>query len=93
MKYVWAKLKLRREIKKEKAFLNMEMSKIREAQKFDAKAYVADILRRAKAQPLPTRWEGKRFPEPMIRQKMEMDEKKKRMEYLSILDKRRIEKQ
>jgi len=88
MKYVYAKVKLRREIRNEKLFLNTQMALIREAQKFDAKAYVSDILRRAKAEPLPTRWEGKYYPEPMIKEKMELDVKRKRQEYLSILDKR-----
>lgn len=91
MKYVWAKLKLRREIRKEKEFLNTQMGKIREAQEFDAKAYVADVLKRAKYEPFPTRWEGKSLPEPMIRERMEIEEKRKKMEYLSILDKRRRE--
>ena len=88
MKYVWAKVKLRRKIRYEKAFLNEKMAQIREAQKFDAKAYVAEIIRKATEVPFPKRWRGEWLPEPMIREKLQQEEKRKRMEYLSILDKR-----
>jgi hypothetical protein len=88
MKYIWAKIKLRRKIRVEKAFLNSKMAQIREAQKFDAKAYVADIIRKATEEPFPTRWKGEWLPEPLIREKVQEEEKRKRREYLSILDKR-----
>jgi len=93
MKYIWAKVKLRREIRVEKAFLNSKMAQIREAQKFDAKAYVADIIRKATEVPFPKKWRGQPLPEHLIRENMEKEAKQKQQEYLSILNKRFIKQE
>ncbi|CAL8069916.1 unnamed protein product [Orchesella dallaii] len=65
MKYVWAKIRLRRKIKREKEYLNSKMDLIKAAQKFDAKEYVAGIIQRAKEceTPVQRRWTDPLMPE------------------------------
>lgn len=63
MKYAWAKIRLRRAIRKEKAYLNEKMELINAARKFDAKEYVAGVIRKAKEEPIPLKWQDPLMPE------------------------------
>lgn len=74
MKYVWRKVKQRRELHKEKAFHAELLAQIRDADKFDAKNYVKsrlDILDNVR---IPSKWKGEIIPESMIRQFMREEE-------------------
>ncbi|CAG7837613.1 unnamed protein product [Allacma fusca] len=70
MKHEWGKRKLRREIRKERAFLDSKLAQIREAERFDAKAFVANIIAKAKEKEIPRRWNGKRMPAWWIREQI-----------------------
>ncbi|KAF4525661.1 hypothetical protein B566_EDAN001261 [Ephemera danica] len=70
MKFEWAKVRQKREMRKEKAFQAVLLTQIREAEKFDAEAYVTEKLRQAKEKPLPRTWKGRRLPEFLIKQYM-----------------------
>lgn len=73
MKYVWAKVKLRRAIRKEKAYLNSKMELINAAKAFDAKQYVADIIKKAKEEPIPYKWQDPLMPEWFKEQEMQKE--------------------
>lgn len=62
MKYIWAKRKLRRDMRKEKAYLDKHLARIREAERFDAKEHVAMLIAKAKEKPFPRIYKGKRMP-------------------------------
>lgn len=70
MKYEWAKVRQRRELRKEKAFQAVLIAQIKEAEKFSAEEYVAEKLRKANEIVIPKYWKGKRLPEFIIREKM-----------------------
>lgn len=70
MKFEWAKVRQRREMRKEKAFQGELLAQIKEAEKFDAAQYVAEKLRQAHEVPIPRTWKGKRLPEFIIKQKL-----------------------
>jgi hypothetical protein len=70
MKYEWAKVRQRREMRKEKAFQAGLIAQIKEAEKFDAGKYVAERLQEAHKVPLPRTWKGKRLPFWIIKQKL-----------------------
>ncbi|KAJ4440246.1 hypothetical protein ANN_08385 [Periplaneta americana] len=70
MKYEWAKVRQRREMRKEKAFQAKLIAQIKEAEKFDAKKYVEERLQKAHEMPLPRTWKGKRLPFFIIKQKL-----------------------
>ncbi|GFG41005.1 hypothetical protein Cfor_12601 [Coptotermes formosanus] len=70
MKYEWAKVRQRREMRKEKAFQAGLISQIKEAERFDAEKYVAERLQEAHKVPLPRTWKGKRLPFWIIKQKL-----------------------
>ncbi|XP_058823533.1 uncharacterized protein LOC131684558 [Topomyia yanbarensis] len=70
MKFEWAKVRQRRELRKEKAFQAGLIGQIKEAEKFSAEAYVASKLRQATETPIPRFWKGKRLPQFIIKQKM-----------------------
>lgn len=53
MKFVYAKRKLRRRLRKEKIFQAELLAKIKEAEQFSAEQYVTDKLARLKVQPRP----------------------------------------
>ena len=61
MKYEWAKVRQHREMRKEKAFQAELITQIKEAEKFDAEAYVAERL--AKAHEI----EPPKFPQKKVR--------------------------
>ncbi|XP_062712061.1 uncharacterized protein LOC115268075 [Aedes albopictus] len=70
MKYEWAKVRQRRELRKEKAFQAGLISQIKEAERFSAEMYVAEKLRQANDTPIPRFWKGKRLPQFIIKQKL-----------------------
>lgn len=78
MKYVWAKQRLRRATKREKDFLNSKMELINAARKFDAKEYVAGIIKRAKEEPVPYKWNDPLMPEWFKEQEMKREAWEKR---------------
>ncbi|KAG4065847.1 hypothetical protein HA402_012525 [Bradysia odoriphaga] len=70
MKFEWAKVRQRRELRKEKAFQAVLIAQIKEAEKFSAEEYVAEKLTKANETVIPKYWKGKRLPEFIIREKM-----------------------
>jgi hypothetical protein len=70
MKFEWAKVRQRREMRKEKAFQAGLIAQIKQAEKFDAEKYVAERLQKAHKVPLPRTWKGKRLPFFIIKQKL-----------------------
>ncbi|XP_065078992.1 uncharacterized protein LOC135701977 [Ochlerotatus camptorhynchus] len=73
MKYDWAKVRQRRELRKEKAFQAGLISEIKEADRFSAEMYVMEKLRQANEKPIPRFWKGKRLPQFIIKQKLGME--------------------
>ncbi|VVC26511.1 Domain of unknown function DUF1713 [Cinara cedri] len=67
MKYVWAKVRQKRELRKEKAFQAELMSQVKEAEQFKAVDYVQDKLNIINMTILPNTWRGKRLPEFVIK--------------------------
>lgn len=78
MKYTWAKLRLRRAIRREKEYLNSKMEMINAAKKFDAKEYVAGIIKEAKTEPIPRKWTDPLMPEWYKEQEMKKEAWQKR---------------
>ncbi|XP_065156057.1 uncharacterized protein [Atheta coriaria] len=76
MKYEWAKVRQRRELKKEKAFQAGLIAQCHEAEAFDAGKYVQDRLDKLHEIIIPKRWKGRRLPEFLIREKMGLPPKK-----------------
>ncbi|XP_023169250.1 uncharacterized protein LOC111598294 isoform X2 [Drosophila hydei] len=70
MKFEWAKVRQRREMRKEKAFQAQLMSQIKQAESFNAEQYVTEVLRQANEVPLPRYWKGRRLPAFIIKQKL-----------------------
>jgi hypothetical protein len=70
MKFEWAKVRQRREMRKEKAFQAVLIAQIKQAEKFDAEKYVAERLQEVHKVPLPRTWKGKRLPFFIIKQKL-----------------------
>ncbi|KQS52105.1 uncharacterized protein LOC6555013 isoform X2 [Drosophila erecta] len=70
MKFEWAKVRQRREMRKEKAFQAKLMSQIKQAEAFSAEQHVAEILRQANETKLPRFWKGRRLPAFIIKQKL-----------------------
>ncbi|XP_063848606.1 uncharacterized protein LOC135093322 isoform X1 [Scylla paramamosain] len=77
MKFVWAKVRQKREYRKEKQFQAEQMAKVRRYDAFDAAEYVKDILRQTKEKPTPKTWKSKRLPEFLIKELMKKEEEKK----------------
>ncbi|CAG9759721.1 unnamed protein product [Ceutorhynchus assimilis] len=70
MKFEWAKLKQKRELRKEKAFQAVLIQQCKEAESFSADDYVKQKLDKLHEIVIPRYWKGKRYPEFLIRQKM-----------------------
>lgn len=70
MKFEWAKVRQRREMRKEKAFQAKLISQIKAAESFSAEKYVEEKLRQANETPLPRYWKGRRLPAFIIKEKM-----------------------
>jgi len=67
MKYVWAKVRQKRELRKEKVFQAELLAQVKEAEKFTATEYVNEKLNIVNMTILPNRWRGKRLPEFVIK--------------------------
>lgn len=76
MKYEWAKIRQRRNQKKEKEFQAILIAKVKEAQAFDAKEYVKEKLNIINKERIPRTYRGEILPTEMIKQFLE--EKKAR---------------
>ena len=70
MKFEWAKVRQRREMRKEKAFQAKLIAQIKEAETFNAAQFVSDKLQKAKETPLPRYWKGRRLPAFIIKEKL-----------------------
>jgi aurora kinase A-interacting protein len=70
MKFEWAKVRQRREMRKEKAFQAVLINQIKEAEKFSAENYVMEKIQQATHTPLPKTWKGRRLPEFIIKEKL-----------------------
>ncbi|XP_029175965.1 uncharacterized protein LOC114944284 [Nylanderia fulva] len=80
MKFVWAKLRHKRNVKREKLFQAGLIDKIKQAQAFDAKEYVKERLNILNKEKIPRTYRGEIIPTQMIKQFR--DEKKARKEAL-----------
>ncbi|XP_011862103.1 PREDICTED: uncharacterized protein LOC105558799 isoform X2 [Vollenhovia emeryi] len=78
MKFVWAKLRLKRGQKREKVFQADLIAQVKEAQAFDAKEYVNEKLNILNKERLPRTYRGEILPPEMIKQFM--DERRARKE-------------
>uniref|UniRef100_A0A1I8MP02 Pyruvate dehydrogenase E1 component subunit beta n=1 Tax=Musca domestica TaxID=7370 RepID=A0A1I8MP02_MUSDO len=70
MKFEWAKVRQRREMRKEKAFQAKLLAQIKDAEAFNAAKFVADKIQQAKETPLPRHWKGRRLPAFIIKEKL-----------------------
>ncbi|XP_034486040.1 uncharacterized protein LOC117790647 isoform X2 [Drosophila innubila] len=70
MKFEWAKVRQRREMRKEKAFQAQLLAQIKQAESFSAEQHVAETLRQANDVALPRYWKGRRLPAFIIKQKL-----------------------
>ncbi|XP_055914766.1 uncharacterized protein LOC129947989 [Eupeodes corollae] len=70
MNFEWAKVRQRREMRKEKAFQAGLISQIKTAERFSADQYVKSKLQEANETPIPRFWRGKRLPQFIIKQKL-----------------------
>lgn len=78
MKFVWAKLRHKRNLQKIKRFESAMIAKIKEAQAFDAKEYVQGRLNILNKERIPRVYRGELIPQEMI--KKFLDEKKAKRE-------------
>lgn len=76
MKFEWAKVRQRREMKKEKMFQAELMGHIKEANKFDPRAFAVGKIERVNEVLIPTRWKGKLYPDFIINELITRKEKK-----------------
>ncbi|XP_055696535.1 uncharacterized protein LOC129797729 [Lutzomyia longipalpis] len=70
MKYEWAKVRQRREMRKEKAFRAEIFAQIKEAETFSAEKYVEEKIRKATEVPIPRFWKNRRLPQFIIKEKL-----------------------
>ncbi|KAK9722449.1 Mitochondrial mRNA-processing protein COX24, C-terminal [Popillia japonica] len=70
MKFEWAKLRQRRELRKEKLFQAELIQKCKTAEEFSAEDYVDKRIAEYNRIIIPKRWKGRRMPEFMIRERM-----------------------
>jgi len=75
MKFEWAKVRQRREMRKEKAFQAVLIARIKDAENFSAEAYINEKFRQAYEPPFPRTWKGKRLPVFIMRQLIGLDPK------------------
>lgn len=85
------KVRQRREWRKEKAFQAELTAKIREAEKFSAEAYVAEKIRLATETPIPRFWKNRRLPQFIIKEKLEIQERKKTRKKFELWEKYRTQ--
>lgn len=70
MKFEWAKVRQRREMRKEKAFQAELIGQIKVAEQFSAEKYVEEKIRQATEVQIPRFWKGKRLPQFIIKEKL-----------------------
>lgn len=70
MKFEWAKVRQRREMRKEKAFQAELLAQIKEAEQFSAEKYVEEKIRKATEVVIPRYWKGRRLPQFIIKEKL-----------------------
>ncbi|XP_036323935.1 uncharacterized protein LOC118737495 [Rhagoletis pomonella] len=70
MKFEWAKVRQRREMRKEKAFQAKLIAQVKAGEAFNAEQYVEEQLRKANENPLPRYWKGRRLPAFIIKEKL-----------------------
>ncbi|XP_054725656.1 uncharacterized protein LOC129235690 isoform X2 [Anastrepha obliqua] len=70
MKFEWAKVRQRREMRKEKAFQAKLIAQVKAGEAFNAEQYVEEQLRTANENPLPRTWKGRRLPAFIIKEKL-----------------------
>ncbi|XP_050460375.1 uncharacterized protein LOC126856152 [Cataglyphis hispanica] len=78
MQFIWAKLRHKRNVKKEKVFQAELINKIKQAQAFDAKVYIKEKLNILNKERIPRTFRGEILPAEMI--KKFIDEKKAKQE-------------
>ncbi|KAM0737462.1 hypothetical protein ACS0PU_000555 [Formica fusca] len=78
MRFIWAKLRHKRNVKREKAFQAELINKIIQAQAFDARVYVKERLNILNKEKIPRTFRGEILPAEMI--KKFIDEKKAKRE-------------
>ncbi|XP_018573252.1 uncharacterized protein LOC108912498 isoform X2 [Anoplophora glabripennis] len=76
MKFEWAKLRQRRELKKEKDFQAILIQQCKEGEAFSAEQYVQERIDKLNEIIIPRYWKGKRLPEFLVREKMGLPPKK-----------------
>lgn len=84
MRFHDLKVKERRYVRREKAYLDEKMALITAARKFDAKEYVASIIKRAKEEPVPRKWTDPLMPEWFREQ--EMDKERRLNRYQKVIN-------
>lgn len=77
MQFEWAKVRARRNIKKEKIFQTELIAMVEKVHEFNAKDYVANRLAELDKEVLPKTWRGEILPANTIRQFMKEREEKK----------------
>ncbi|KRT81930.1 hypothetical protein AMK59_6174 [Oryctes borbonicus] len=70
MKFEWAKLRQKRELRKEKEFQAGLIQQCKTAESFSAEEYVNEKLAEYNMISIPKKWKGRNMPESMIREKM-----------------------
>uniref|UniRef100_A0A1B6C5R5 Ribosomal protein mS38 C-terminal domain-containing protein n=1 Tax=Clastoptera arizonana TaxID=38151 RepID=A0A1B6C5R5_9HEMI len=85
MKFDWAKLRQKRELKKEKLFQAELLGKVKQAEEFDARTYCTEKINKVNAVILQKSWKGKRFPPAIIKDLVEKREKKRALKEEGIL--------
>lgn len=71
MKYIWEKIRLTRNIKKEKLFQAELIAKVKKANEFDPKAYVNERLDILLKERIPKTYRGEILPPQMIKKFLE----------------------
>ncbi|KZC05844.1 PREDICTED: uncharacterized protein LOC107194135 [Dufourea novaeangliae] len=77
MKFVFAKLRQKRNLKKERLFQAQLIEKIEAAKAFNAKEYVAEKLKFLNAERIPKTYRGEILPPEMIKKFLEAERQKK----------------
>lgn len=77
MKFEWAKIRQRRELKKEKDFQAELLAKVNDAENFNAALYAKEKARVANEKPFPRRWKGKKLPRFVIEDLIAKRDKKR----------------
>ncbi|XP_034192035.1 uncharacterized protein LOC117609596 [Osmia lignaria lignaria] len=77
MKFIWQKIRTRRNVEKEKVFQAKLIAKIKEAEAFDVQKYIDDKFAFINRERIPKMYRGEILPEAMIKEFLEKDRKRK----------------